>query len=98
MKTFTTIFAITSMVLAFGAPSNSVMAAEEKKKYCVTYTFDENQNRVCKTWQWVAAESPEKFFGNNLDELEDPDQQDGGREVADSGNEGSTSAASASEQ
>ena len=89
MKTILTItLAIALMVFAFN--TNPVMAdGEKKEKVCRIYTFDENGNRVCKTWMWVE---------HHIDELRDPDQAGNESEVADSGNEGPTSAAQESDQ
>ena len=90
MKTIlTTTFAFALMVFVFNA---SLVEANEnagKKKHCKIFTFDENQNRVCKEYIWVE---------NQMDDLNDPDQPDSERSVADSGNEGSTSSASAGNQ
>ena len=89
MKTIWTMtFTIAVMVFAFNA--NLAMAQGEKQKYCRIFTYDENQQRVCKEWIWVE--------NNKMDELHDPDRSDNKRDVADSGNEGSTSAASANDQ
>lgn len=45
---------------------------------------------------WLGECDPDETA--EIDELKDPDQKDSERDVADSGNEGSTSAASASDQ
>ena len=90
MKTIlTAIFAIAVMVFVFNA-TDAFAGGEEKKKHCQIFTFDENQNRVCKTWIWVE--------NDQIDNLRDTDQTGGESAVADSGNEGSTSAAQESDQ
>ena len=70
--------------------ADNVMAAEKKQKHCRIFTFDANQNRVCKEWMWVE--------NDQIDNLGDPDQADNESEVADSGNEGPSSAAQESDQ
>ena len=82
-----TAFAFALVVFAFN--TNIVMAAEKKEKHCLIFTYDENQQHVCTEWIWVE---------NQVDDLKDPDQADNERDVADSGNEDSTSAASAGDQ
>ena len=52
---------------------------------------------VFNTSAFAGAESPTKFI-QKIDELPDTDQADNERDVADSGNEGSTSAAQESDQ
>ena len=81
-------FAIAMMVFAFNA--NPVMAGEKKEKVCNTFVWDGNGNKICKTWIWVE--------NNQIDNLRDTDQTSGESAVADSGNEGTTSAAQESDQ
>ncbi|MCY4038756.1 MAG: hypothetical protein OXF09_04780 [Hyphomicrobiales bacterium] len=98
MKTLITTFAIALMVFAFNATPS--YANEEnnkkvkdffdppKKKICNVFTWDGNGNKVCTTWIYVE---------NEIDDINDPDQAGNESEVADSGEEGSTSAAGATE-
>ena len=85
MKTLTTIFAIAGMVFAFNV--TPVQAGDQEK--CMW-----GDKAACKKKQ-------KKSTGQRvaeIDELKDPDQADNERDVADSGEEGSTSAASTSDQ
>ncbi|MCY4038767.1 MAG: hypothetical protein OXF09_04835 [Hyphomicrobiales bacterium] len=84
MKTLTTIFAIAFMALAFSVPSNSALAKAANDDDCDQYTGA--VKATCKSKRF--------FFG----ELEDPDQSESERDVADSDEESSTSAAGATEQ
>ena len=82
MKTLITTFAFAVMVFAF---NTSPASAESGTYYCIGLP------------EWInygdcAEDSAE------LDQLQDPDQADNERAVADSGDEGSTSAASADDQ
>ncbi|MCY4038759.1 MAG: hypothetical protein OXF09_04795 [Hyphomicrobiales bacterium] len=84
MKTFITTFAIAMMVFAFNA--NPVMANEK---------CGEGYEKK-RTGIWSAYCAP--IQTSQMDELNDPDQAENERDVADSGEEGSTSAAGATEQ
>ena len=84
MKTLITTFAIAVMVFAFNA--NPVMANESnniKDEDCWIWK-QENGRRVCER----------EYFQSQINEIDDPVEKD----IADSGNEGSTSAASANDQ
>ena len=85
MKTLTTILAIAVMVFAFN--TNPVMA--KTNIWGWEEAFDEYEEKVRKG-EYKNAEK--------IDELEDLDQPDGERAVADSGEESSTSAASADDE
>ena len=84
MKTILiTTFAIASMVFAFGA--NPAMAVGE-------------QHPACHDGTSTLTHGLPPCEGGIFSEVNDPDQADQERDVADSGNEGSTSAASADDQ
>ena len=91
--TLITTFAIAVMIFAFNA--NPAHATEESNK---------KVEKELKSW--VCPDGGEPIWGTTrcrgktaqVDELSDPDQDGNERDIADSGNEGSTSAASAGDQ
>ena len=91
--TLITTFAIAVMVFAFNA--SPAHATEESNK---------KVEKELKSW--VCPDGGEPIWGTTkcrgktaqVDELSDPDQDGNERDIADSGNEGSTSAASAGDQ
>ena len=85
MKILITTFAIVLMLFSFAG--TSAIAAHYSK--CPEGT---NLESV-----WTGKCVPEKH-GSYMDELRDPDQAGDERDIADSGDEGSTSAASADDQ
>ena len=85
MKTLITTFAIAMMVFAFNVAP--VQAGDQEK--CMW-----GDKAACK--RHLEKSTGQKVA--EIDELRDPDQADNERDVADSGNEGSTSAASAEGQ
>ena len=93
MKTIlTTIFALALMVFAFS--TNPVMAGGSKCPKGYHWGKMTGGKYACLN---------SKVYGQidesqQIDKLKGPDQQDNERDVADSGNEGSTSAASTSDQ
>ncbi|MCY4038768.1 MAG: hypothetical protein OXF09_04840 [Hyphomicrobiales bacterium] len=72
----------TIAVMAFAFNANPVMATEEEQ-----------------CWWMESLQKCAKYKDQaQVDDVQDPDQADGERDVADSGEEGSTSAAGATEQ
>ena len=97
MKTLITTFAIAVMVFAFNA--NPVMAGEKAKEKLhpdnVGDAFEDFGNVVKCGFEGKGPNECE----NRVPYVErDSDEADNDREVADSGNEGSTSSASANDQ
>ncbi|MCY4034436.1 MAG: hypothetical protein OXF24_08035 [Hyphomicrobiales bacterium] len=94
MKTIlTTIFAIAVMVFAFNA--NPAYATEESNKA----VEKEVHSWFCKDGRrYDIKNSKCEGFVQKMDELRDPDQAGNERDVADSGNEGPSSAAQESDQ
>ena len=103
MKTLITTFAIAVMAVAF--TTGSVMATEQSNKK-VKKGFDEFGDIMEGAGEYIkcnlkgdakhSSECADDF--NNLDVFGEKESDEGDREVADSGEEGSTSAASASDQ
>ena len=85
MKTVVTTFAFALMAFAFNA--TPVQASDQEK--CLWGNKDACKRHIEKSTGQRVAE---------MDELQDPNQADNEREVADSGEEGSTSAAGADDQ
>ncbi|MCY4031045.1 MAG: hypothetical protein OXF05_02895 [Hyphomicrobiales bacterium] len=85
MKTLITTFAFAVMVFAFNA--DSAMA---------TAKCDEGYEMRPTGNGWAGYCAPIRT--SQIDELNDPDQEGNERDIADSGEEGSTSAAGANEQ
>ena len=85
MKTLITTFAIAGMVFALNA--TPVQAGDQEK--CLW-----GDKAACK--RHIESSTGQRV--SEIDDLHDPDQADKEREVADSGNEGSTSAASTSDR
>ena len=101
MKTLITTFAIVLMVFAFSA--NPVMAKGEKSKK----EFEEFKEGAKKGFEEFGELIDCGFEGKDhhecraegrISELKEPNQPDNERPVADSGEEGSTSAGSAGDQ
>ncbi len=81
MKTILTTITFAFALMVFAFNANPVMANEEEE-----------------CWWWGAQEKCEKYNQSaQVDDVEDPGQADSERDVADSGEEGSTSAAEAND-
>ena len=90
MKTILTTLAIALMVFAFNTPS-LVHATEESDRKAEEFLFGKPCKKV-----WKGGGYHTECQHAEIDEVKDPDEAES--EVADSGNEGPTSAAQESDQ
>ena len=101
--TLTTTFAIAVMVFAFSA--NPTFATEQSNKDALK-GFEDIGKVIAAPFEWIACAGGDDPYKNTTNCHEDlgimseneSGETDSGREVADSGNEGSTSSASANDQ
>ena len=114
MKTLITTFAIAVMVFAFSAdsvmageekspihPLDSICKKITGDKWALYNNSDDPSHGLCISFAEYDEGDVRKAFealAGEIDGLRDPDQTGNERDVADSGNEGSTSAASANDQ
>ena len=100
MKTLITTFAIAVMVFALNTPSPA-FATEESDRKTKDFFFPPSVGTGCvdpNTGSIMEGTTNCEQYHSSIDDLKDPDQVDNERDIADSGNEGSTSATSASDQ
>ena len=100
MKTLITTFAIAVMVFALNTLSPA-FATEESDRKTKDFFFPPSVGTGCvdpSSGNIMEGTTNCEQYHSSIDDLKDPDQADSERDVADSGSEGSTSAASASDQ